>query len=190
MLDIFLNDLGKVMVELIREEITTKRPRFTKSPRMMKRNSPYNFYATGRGWRSVSYEIIDDDQLYILMEDYMVDYVFGDGSKPSRPVSSRKGIDSLMTWISAKGITPRDKRGRFMSVKSMAFAIGKNLHKVGYAGYNYQTEDFNTELVNQIELLFQKPEYEDLLLNNSIQDILDRINTLGQQTFNIAVGRV
>lgn len=186
MLEEFLNDLGKVMVELVRDEITTKRPRFTKSPRMMKRNSPYNFYATGRGWRSVSYEVIDQDQLYILMEDYMVDYVFGDGSKPSRPLG-RKGIDSLMTWIRAKGITPRDKKGRFMSIKSMAFAISKNLNKVGYAGYNYQTEDFNNEVVNQIENLLERPQYQDLLLNNSIQDILDRINTLGQQTFNIAL---
>jgi hypothetical protein len=190
MLEDFLNDLGRFMVSLVREEIKTPRPRFTKkSPRMMKRNSPYNFYATGRGWRSVEYEVVDDNEIYILMEDYMVNYVFGDGSKPSTPPRSRAAIASLEKWIKAKGITPRDRRGRFMKVKSMAFAIGKNLSKVGYAGYNYQTEDFNNDVVGHIELLLQTPEYQDLALDQTIQEIIDRINTLGQQTFNIALGR-
>jgi hypothetical protein len=187
MLEEFLNDLGKFMVILVREEIKTPRPRFTKSPRMMKRNSPYNFYATGRGWRSVSYEVLDDE-LYILMEDYMINYVFGDGSKPRTPPRSREAIASLEKWIKAKGIVPRDRRGRFMKVKSMAFAIGKNLSKVGYAGYNYQTQDFNNEVVGFMETLLSTPQYQDLALNETIQEILDRINTLGRQTYNIAIG--
>lgn len=188
MLDEFFDDLGKFMVSLVREEIKTKRARYTKSPRMMKRNSPYNFYATGRGYRSVDYEVVDDE-IYILMEDYMVNYVFGDGSKPRTPPRSREAIANLEKWIRAKGIVPRDKRGRFMKVKSMAFAIGKNLAKVGYAGYNYQTEDFNTDVVSYIELLLQTPQYQDLAVDQTIQEIIDRINTLGRQTFNIALGR-
>lgn len=79
MLEDFLNDLGAFLVKVVREQITTPEDCFSKSPRMMKRNSPYNFYASGRGWRSVEYEVLDDE-VYVLMEDYMVNYVFGDGS--------------------------------------------------------------------------------------------------------------
>jgi hypothetical protein len=187
MLDDFLNDLGKFMVFLVRQEIKTPQQRFTKSPRMMKRNSPYNFYATGKGWRSVSYEVADDE-LYILMEDYMVNYVFGDGSKPRTPPRSREAIASLEKWIKAKGIVPRDKRGRFMKVKSMAFAIGKNLAKVGYAGYNYQTDEYERDILKQVEILLSQPKYADLVGNEQLEQIIDRINTLGRQTYNIAIG--
>lgn len=198
MLDAFLNDLGNLIVELVREEITTPQQRYTKKePRMMKRNSPYNFYASGKGYRSVSYEVIDEDQLYILMEDYMVDYVFGDGSWPGGGAYAKgKGtgqsqlLEKLQKWIRDKGITPRDKRGRFSTIKGMAFAIRKNLFKAGYAGYNYQTTDYNNKVLEAIESLLQQPQYEDLALNQEIQDLLDRINSLGQQTFNISLGRI
>jgi hypothetical protein len=123
------------------------------------------------------------------MEDYMVDYVFGDGSKPRTPPRSREAIAKLEEWIKAKGIVPRNKKGRYISRRSMAFAIGKNLSKVGYAGYNYRTEDFETDLSTQIEFLLNQPQYEDLALNTQIQEIIDRINTLGQRTYNIALGR-
>lgn len=197
MLEDFLNDLGKIMVELVRDEILTKRDRFSKSPRVMKRSSPYNFYASGKGYRSVNYEVVDQDQLYILMEDYMVDYVFGNGSWPGGGRYARGSggqkvsplLNALEQWIKDKRITPRDKKGRFMSVRSMAFAVRRNLFKAGYAGYNYQTPDFSNEIVAQIDFLLQSPQYQDLILNNTIQDLVDRINTLGQQTFNIALGR-
>lgn len=201
MLEDFLNDLGAFLVKVVREQITTPEDRFSKSPRMMKRNSPYNFYASGRGWRSVEYEVLDDE-VYVLMEDYMVNYVFGDGSWPgggkwggrdTRPPEAKgsksKLLDALEKWIKDKGITPRDKRGRFMSRRSMAFAIRKNLFKAGYAGYNYQTPDYFTNLTDYIEFLLETPQYQDLALDKTIQDYIDRINTLGTQSFNISLGR-
>ena len=195
MLDDFLKDLGVIIVDLVKTEIITPRPRFSKSPRQMKRNSPYDFKATGRGYNSVSYEVIDD-QLFVLMEDYMVDYVFGDGSFPgggkwagrdTRPKGSRSKksalIDALTKWAMAKLNLPQSK------AKGMAFAVRKNLYKSGYAGYNYQTDKYNQTIAEQIELLLQSPRYVDSILDTDIQEVVDRINTLGQQTFNIALGR-
>lgn len=194
MLDDFLKDLGVIMVDLVKTEIITPRPRFSKSPRQMKRNSPYDFKATGRGYDSVSYEVIDD-QVFVLMEDYMVDYVFGDGSFPgggryspdTRPRGSKGKksalIDALTKWAMAKLNLPQNK------AKGMAFAVRKNLFKAGYAGYNYQTDNFNQTISQEIETLLQSPKYVDSILDTSIQDIVDRINTLGQQTFNIALSK-
>lgn len=192
MLDDFLKDLGVIMVDLVKTEIITPRPRFSKSPRQMKRNSPYDFKATGRGYDSVSYEVIDD-QVFVLMEDYMVDYVFGDGSFPgggkyypdTRPRGSKGKksalIDALTKWAMAKLNLPETQ------AKGMAFAVRKNLFKAGYAGYNYQTDNFNQTISQEIETLLQSPRYVDSILDTSIQDIVDRINTLGQQTYNIAL---
>lgn len=194
MLDDFLNDLGDIVVKLVKTEIITPRPRFTKSPRQMKRNSPYDFKATGRGYDSVAYEVVDD-QLFVVMEDYMVDYVFGDGSwpgggryYPDRRAKGSKGktsalIDALTKWAMAKLNLSQSK------AKGMAFAVRKNLFKAGYAGYNYQTDQYNETISQEIETLLQSPKYVDSILDTNIQDIVDRINTLGQQTFNIAIGR-
>ncbi len=182
MLELLLDEIGKEMVVLIRKEIMTPRDRFTKQPVQPKRPPRYNFNATGSLYRSVDYEVIDE-QIYILMNDYGADYVFGTGSKPSRPAIGRQAILSLQKWVQAKLRKPAPE------AKRMAFAIGRKLHKVGYKGYNIFNEEFNNGVYSFVDDLLNRPEYQDAILREQLGDIFDRINLLGQQSFNIALGR-
>lgn len=156
---------------------------------MTKRSSPYNFYATGRLYNSVSY-VLRDGEIDILMEDYGADNVFGEGSFPGGgayyPDTRKKGskgntsqlITELEKWVKAKiGLQGAKAKG-------MAFAVRKNLFKAGYAGYNLFTDDFQEKTGKYVESLLEQPQYQELVLG----DIFDRINIFGTQQYNIALG--
>jgi len=179
--DEFLKLVGEHLVKQIQKEIMTPRARFTKAG-APKRPPTYNMNATGRLYKSVQY-IIRDGEIDILMNDYGVNYVFGEGSKPSYPPSSKKAIESLEEWIKAKGIQPRSKNGRFMTRKSMAFAIGKNLNKVGYKGVPLLTDDFQEDTRRFVNNLLEDPKYQEIVFD----DIFDRINLFGEETYNLAL---
>jgi hypothetical protein len=192
MLDELLNEVGQYLVKKVKEEIQTPRPRYTKSGRQMKRNSPYNFNATGNLYRSVEYKVLDE-QVFVLMADYGVDYVFGDGSWPgggayypdTRPAGARQSrsqlIEELTKWAQAKLRLPPAQ------AKSMAFAVRKNLFKSGYAGYNIYQQDFINDVNNYVDSLLELPQYQDAALKEALGEIFDRINLLGTETFNIAI---
>jgi hypothetical protein len=182
MLEQLLNDIGEELVVLIRKEIMTPRDRFTKRPEQPKRPPRYNFNATGSLYRSVQYEVIDE-QIYILMNDYGADYVFGTGSKPSKP-PGKVARESIQKWVEKKLRRPPRE------AKRIAFAISRRLHKVGYKGYNLFNEEFNNGVYSFVDNLLERPEYQDAILREQLGDIFDRINLLGEQTFNIALGRV
>ena len=111
-----LNLIGEYLVKQVKELIKTPKPRYTKRGNMLKPNSPYNFYATGRLYNSVSY-VLRDGEIDILMEDYGVDFVFGEGSNPSE----RPPIAPIEKWVKAKiGL-------QGAAAKSMAFAVATNL---------------------------------------------------------------
>ena len=173
-----LNLIGEQLVKQVKELILTPKPRFTKRGSMPKNPSRYNFKATGTLYNSVSY-VIRDGEIDILMEDYGVDFVFGDGSKPSK----QPPIEPIEKWIRAKGIVPRNKKGRFSPIKSMAFAVATNLSKVGYKGYRIFTDEFQTETGKYVETLLEQPQYQELVLG----DIFDRINLFGTQQYNLAL---
>jgi hypothetical protein len=175
-----LNLIGAFMVKQVKELILTPKPRFTKIGNMAKPHSPYNFSSNGKNgslYNSVSY-IIRDGEIDILMNDYGVDYVFGEGSKPKKPlpVSAVKG--QLTNWV-------RTKIGlQGSAATSMAFAISKNLSKVGYKGYRLFTDEFQNETYKYLDTLLEQPQYQDAVLG----DIFDRINVFGNQQYEIAIG--
>lgn len=76
-IDAFYEELGFYLVYRVRQEIKTPRQRYSKSPRRMKKGSPYNMYATGNLWRSVEARTDAElGEILILMEDYGVNNVF------------------------------------------------------------------------------------------------------------------
>jgi len=168
-----LNAIGEYLVKQIKEQIKTPETRKTKRGNMTKPHSPYNFYATGRLYNSVSY-IIRDGEIDILMEDYGIDYVFGEGSWPKGTIKSGgEFLRSLETWVKAKiGLQGAE-------AKSMAYAVRKNLFKSGYKGYNLFTDKFQTETGKYVETLLEQPQYQEALLGN----IFDRINIFGNETY-------
>lgn len=171
-----LNLIGKFIVGQVKKLILTPKPRYTKIGNMPKPHSPYNFSSKGKSGRlynSVAY-VIRDGEIDILMEDYGVDFVFGDGSKPKR----RPPIEPIERWVKAKiGLQGAQAR-------SMAFAVAKNLSKVGYKGYKIFTDDFQQETYEYVSQLLQQPQYQELAFG----DIFDRINLFGNEQYKIALG--
>lgn len=172
-----LNDVGKYLVEQIKKLILTPKPRYTKRGNMPKNPARYNFNATGRLYNSVSY-VIRDKEIDILMEDYGIDFVFGEGSWPKgNKKSGGEFLRSLETWVRAKiGL-------QGAQAKSMAYAVRRNLFKAGYKGYNIFTEEFQNETSRYVADLLERPQYQEALLG----DIFDRINIFGIQTYNLAL---
>ena len=169
----FLNLIGKYLVKQIKQLIITPKPRYTKIGNMPKPHTPYDFKATGKLYNSVDY-VIRDGEIDILMEDYGVDFVFGEGSKPSR----RPPIAPIEKWVKAKiGL-------QGAQAKSMAFAVATNLAKVGYKGYRIFTDDFQEDTGKYVSQLLEQPQYQEVVIG----DIFDRINLFGTEQYKIALG--
>jgi hypothetical protein len=184
MIENFLKDVGEFLVEKIREEILIKRERYTKSPRMPKRPPRYNFssnYTQGSLYNSVSYTI-QDGEIFVLMNDYGVDYVFGTGSKPRKPLPKKVVEGELKLWVINKMKIPAAK------AKGVAYAVSKNLSKVGYSGYALFQDDFTNDTYDYVNNLMDRPEYMDAILREELGDIFDRINLIGRETYTIAIG--
>jgi hypothetical protein len=183
-----LNLIGKFLVEAIREQIKTPEARFDKRYGEKKRPPRYNFYASGSLYNSVSY-IIRDGEIDILMNDYGVDFVFGEGSWPGGgqyyPDTRKKGtkaktsplITALEKWAKDKLHLPEAK------AKSMAFATRKSLFRAGYKGYRLFNDKFQEKINNYISQLLEQPQYQEAVLG----DIFDRINIFGNQQYQIAI---
>lgn len=89
--------------------------------------------ATGKLVRSIDYRLIvlesqrlvRELKIEVLGEDYLR---FADeGRKPGR----QPPISVIENWIKVKNIKGRDKKGRFIKRKSLAFAIARSIGKVG-----------------------------------------------------------
>lgn len=200
-MDELLKLLGQVIVQLVREEMLISRDRFSKGRGEMSKGR-YNFVATRKLYDSVEYKIIDDE-IYIIMEDYGVNYVFSDlalattgepgGSWPGGgkyyPDTREKGqkgtysplLAALEIWVNKKlGIG--GSKG-----KSIAFAVRKNLFKAGYKGLPLFTDRLNQKLNQKIDEILLDDRFVDI----EIQDILDKvenIRSLGSETYKISIG--
>jgi len=58
-------------------------------------------------------------------------------SSPYKYTNKQPPSRLLDKWIVKKGIAPRDKKGRFMSRKSISFLIGRSIKKKGIQGINF-----------------------------------------------------
>lgn len=198
-IDAFYEELGTYLVYRVRQEIKTPRSRFSKSPRSMKRGSPYNFYATGSLWRSVEARAdVDLGEILLLMNDYGVNNVFNPdpelgGSFPGggafypdiRPKEQKQQFSNLIAeltkWAKAKFNMDEVK------AKGMAFAVRKNLFKAGYAGMPLFTEDLLNDVRTYADKLLEKPDYAEEILPDEIKRAIDGIFALGNQTYQISI---
>lgn len=178
--DELLNLIGEYLVKQVKELILTPKPRYTKIGSMPKAHSPYNFSSNGKNgslYNSVSY-VIRDGEIDILMNDYGVDFVFGEGSKPKKPLPKRVVEGELTSWVITKMRKPSKE------AKSIAYAISRNLSKVGYKGYRIFNNEFQDETGKYVSQLLEDPKYQEIALG----DIFDRINIFGNQQYNLAIG--
>jgi hypothetical protein len=180
----FLNDIGEFLVEQIRKEILTPRDRFSLSPRSPK--GKYNANATGTLYKSVEY-VVRDGEIDIIMEDYGAEYLFGKGSWPS-PVGARGKTSALITSLTKWAQKKPGLMLPLAEARSMAFAVRKNLFKSGYAPIPLFDTDFQDAITDKATSLLANPEYAEALANGLLDNIFDRINLFGKETYNIQFG--
>ena len=194
-----LNEVGKIVVELIRKAMAQPRPRFSKKGEIPK--GTYNFIGTGRLQKSVEYKIIDED-IIIIMEDYGVEYVFSDlaqaqtqgegGSFPGGgryyPDKRTKGqkakfsplIAALTEWAKKKRQLPEAE------AKNMAFAVRTKLFEAGYKGLPLFTEQLLNEINASVERLLQQDRYVDIAAEKILEKV-ENLSVFGRETFNLTL---
>ena len=76
-------------------------------------------------------------------------------------------ISAIEKWIKERGLTGRDKRGRYIKRKSFAFAIQSNIKKFGIRPSNF--------LDVALEMIAQDPKVMDLIEEGSFEELIDLI---------------
>lgn len=102
------------------------------------------------------------DILAISMNDY------GKWVQSGR-LPGKKGvpIDALEKWIKQRGLKGRDKKGRFITNRSFAFGIQKNIKKFGIRPSNWYDV--------AIESVLEDTEIINLLEGQSMEDLINAI---------------
>ena len=76
-------------------------------------------------------------------------------------------INALLSWIKSRGIKGKDKKGRDIKDKSLAFAIQKNINRFGIRPSNFIDISFEKILENERII--------DLLEGQAFEDLIDII---------------
>jgi hypothetical protein len=104
----------------------------------------------------------DISYLQVSMNDY------GQWVQSGR-LPGKKGvpIDAIEKWIKQRGLKGRDKKGRFITNRSFAFGIQKNIKKFGIRPSNWYDV--------AIESVLEDTEIINLLEGQSMEDLINAI---------------
>ena len=115
--------------------------------------------ATGNLIRSVDYKVVETANgviVQLLSEDYLTNVDEG-----RRPGAKQPPTKSLDRWVVAKGIAPRDDKGKFISRQSLKFLIARSIGKKGIKPTNVIKNTINEVYTNKQKLI-EKAAIEDL----------------------------
>ena len=167
-----LEAIAPIIEQIIKETLQEKRYVFGYA----KYQGISNKVASGNLKNSVTVNVVhksnNNNALQIMMADY-AEYV----QQGRRPGKGNVPIKSLLDWIKERKLKGRDKKGKFISNLSFAFAIQKNIKRYGIRASNFI--DFSIEKLlkdTRIEQIILEAGYETLEegyedLINSIQGI-------------------
>lgn len=160
-----LNELGKLFVSRMKTEI--KKKQYPYAPGYSgdrPTTGTGNKYASGEMFNSLGYKIVNFQGLPALELIY-VDYFeyVNRGTPPNKKYAEGKGkggtspfIQSLLKWISIRGIKPKGYKGRGAYNKSaklgLALAIRKNIFRYGIAPAGFYDKTYDS-----LEGLFENP---------------------------------
>ena len=170
-----LQKLGTLFVKMMKEKIKEKI--YPYAPGYNNKGTYYrdgDKYASGNLYNSLTATVMpngDDFELVITYADYFK-YV-NEGRRPER---KRVPLTALREWIKIRGIKGRNKKGRFISNLSMAFAVQTNIYK-----YGIRPADIYDKGLDSLEAIFQNPPpelqqaYTDLYaaIENDIVNFVD-----------------
>jgi len=156
--------IAPILEDIIRQSLYEKRYQFG----FANYRGTSNKVASGTLARSVEVQVQQKNDytvIQVLMEEYgqwvQSGRMAGKGFVP---------VGSLMRWIKQRGLKGRDKKGRYMTDKSFAYAIQKNINKFGIRPANFL--DISIEKImndERIVNLIGEATYEDLI--NTIEGI-------------------
>jgi hypothetical protein len=84
--------------------------------------------ATGQLIKSIDYKVVEKANVLmveLLAADYLT--IVDEGRRPGKQPPTK----ALDKWVIAKGIAPRDKKGRFIPRESVKFLIARSIGKKG-----------------------------------------------------------
>lgn len=100
-----------------------------------------------------SIQLIYKRPKYADFQDQGVSGVEKKYSTPYKYTTKKPPAKVFEAWAKAKGITPRNKKGQFMSFKSFGFAVSNNIFKFGIKPKKFFTDTFVAEFKNLAEPL-------------------------------------
>lgn len=124
-----------------------------------------NKVASGRLKNSVRVDVVpsqDRPIIRIFMEDYWQWVQSG-----RMPGKKSVPLDAIEEWIRSRGLTGRDKKGRFMKRKSFAFAIQTNIKKFGIRPTNF--------IEISLDTLVENKEFIEKIEQITVEEIIDII---------------
>jgi hypothetical protein len=153
-----LEAIAPILEDIIRQSLYEQRYKFG----FANYRGVSNKVASGTLANSVEVQVTQNGtvtQLQILMEEY------GQWVQSGRlPGKGLVPVGSLMAWIKQRGLKGRDKKGRFMTDKSFAFAIQKNIKKFGIRPANFLDVSMEKIMADQrITDLLGEAAYDDLI---------------------------
>ena len=156
-----LEAIAPILEDIIRQSLYEKRYQFG----FANYRGVGNKVASGTLARSVQVvtkQSNDVTVLQVLMEEYgqwvQSGRMAGKGFVP---------VGSLMKWIKQRGLKGRDKKGRYMTDKSFAYAIQKNINKFGIRPANF--------LDVSIEKIMNDPRIVELIGEATYEDLINTI---------------
>ena len=156
-----LEAIAPILEDIIRQSLYEKRYQFG----FANYKGRSNKVASGTLARSVEVQTKqkgDVTVLQVLMAEY------GQWVQSGR--SRGKGfvpVGSLMKWIKQRGLKGRDKKGKFITDKSFAYAIQKNINKFGIRPANF--------LDISMEKVMNDPRITELLGDAAYEDLINTI---------------
>ena len=156
-----LEAIAPILEDIIRQSLYEKRYQFG----FANYRGTSNKVASGTLARSVQVvtkQSQDVTVLQVLMEEYgqwvQSGRMAGKGFVP---------VGSLMRWIKQRGLKGRDKKGRYMTDKSFAYAIQTNIKKFGIRPSNF--------LDVSIEKIMNDPRIVELIGDATYEDLINTI---------------
>jgi hypothetical protein len=153
-----LESIAPILEDIIRQSLYEQRYKFG----FANYRGVSNKVASGTLARSIEVQTVQKGpitELQILMAEY------GQWVQSGRlPGKGFVPVGSLMRWIKERGLKGRDKKGRFMTDKSFAYAIQTNIKKFGIRPANFLDVSMEKIMADQrITDLLGEAAYDDLI---------------------------
>jgi hypothetical protein len=159
-----IEKIAPILEDIIRQSLYEKRYPFGFS----KNKGVGNKVSSGTLARSVQVvtkQSKDVTVLQVLMEEYSQWVQSG-----RRPGKKYVPIGSLMKWIKERGLKGRNKKGKFITDKSFAFAISRNIKKFGIRPSNF--------LDISMEKIMNDPRIVELIGDSTYEDLINTIEAI------------